>query len=209
MDVKRCVLARLILALAPVKNNRGSSLLIYIVIVTAVSLMLAAPVFMNMENIMSVGQQVEIHDNRKKIIHEIKVVLANPALCANNLQVAASTFTIGARYVPAAIINNIRLETLDVANKVDLGGGRTSADFNIALSSNKFNFGAALNWRTTKQYRIPVIYQESLGVVTGCGIVADLKDACESFGASWIVAENRCGICEDMGGVWGSGKCNF
>lgn len=137
---------------------------------------------------------------KKQLEHELQTLLSNPSLCSA-MTVAGATFTTPTLAANSTFRNLVVIDSLKLANS-SVVGADTKADFVITGHDTQ-------NVSNVATAKVTALFQTAGSNISTCKLYIDTQTACQEAGLTWITADNRCGICEGMGGIWASGTCTL
>jgi hypothetical protein len=192
-----------------INNQKGNGLFIFILILATVGLVSSANAITRGQLLGELGLTISRNEEGMQTQKELELIFSTPSLCQSitTLVNGVTEFSLGA-VMQSGMIFGIgskkrsvaAMQITDVAN-FGVTGAKV-ANFNVTTI---FNNGIINGLRNSS---VKVVYREDgAGGLAECRLFVDPKSACEKYGATWIEAENRCGICEMLGGAWVSPRC--
>ena len=192
-----------------IKNNKGFSLFLAVMVVAAVSIVIAAVVFSRSLSLNKAGKSYRHQVESTQIAHELAVIFANPKLCESLIVMGNGTFKVTGIYeslpdgqiVPMKGHLTIGIKSMQVEGLTSVTGGQ-SATFSITTQEINDKKGTS-----AKKSSLTAIFKsnsDGSGKISACRVVVTPEAACHDLGFEWSDAGARCKICEKMGGTWGS-----
>jgi hypothetical protein len=190
-----------------IKNNKGFSLFLAVMLVAAVSIIIAAVVTSRSMMLNKVGKGYRHQVDSLQIAHELAVIFANPKLCESLIVVGNGTFKVTGVFEPPVegkIVamkghTSIGVKSMQVEGLTTVPDGQ-SATFSITTQE----LNDAKGTSAKKNSLTAVFKPGSDGKISNCRIVITPQAACTDLGFKWNDASARCEICEKMGGTWSS-----
>lgn len=198
------------------RNNKGFSLFVAVLMVAAVSVVIATIAFSRSLFLSKIGKTYRHQVDSYQISHELAVVFANPKLCESLITVQGNRFKVAGVFessgsdgtmIPLKGNRAIGIKKMSVENVTSVSGGQQSATFTIVTQEMHDAKGT-----TQRKNSIAAIFTPDSGgsgSIKNCRIMISPQTACADLGFKWNETSSRCEICEKMGGTWKSTACSL